>query len=646
MPKSEHGRDIHLALSYLDSPTLRQASSVRISSGGFPIEMYMPANTDTSTKATRKATQPQASSEQEPAALPATAPKPDSLRETIESIVVAFILAFVFRAFVVEAFIIPTGSMAPSLYGQHASHRCVVCQYPFDYGIRAPNAVATKGTLGGTIRLRCPNCGWSGKGNSNLNNALNPIVADSGDRILVLKWPYDIGGSFLGPKRWDVVVFKDPKDGDTNFIKRLLGLPGEVLQIVNGDVYTAPREDVSEDIRQALGKPPEPGKPNTRRLDEEQLENLAKVLKIQRKTPTAQSSLWMLHYDHDFMPIQEAASAYEYADIMPAWRCNGLAIGGGWDATSPCVRFEPPDEKPHVLQLHGKPIQDVYGYNDVGPDNYPLPTSVQDVGDVLLRFVLFPRGTEGLIKLSLTKGQDEFLATIKADGTVELERTGKGGLPIHLARGKIDPLHMETPLTIEFENLDYRVSLRINGEQVVATTDSQYAPAIMQLLADRRAGDRSYGQVDKPMRSPSRAYISISSQSLALEIRHLTVHRDVYYRSDFTLQPGNKLTRKMNKDYANYPGWGTEGNPLLLRDDPPDYFCCGDNSPASMDSRLWWEVCPMLQQRTGHNAYQYGTVPGDQMIGKAFFVYWPGGLRLSKRTPAIIPNFGRMRIIR
>ena len=40
-------------------------------------------------------------------------------RETFESIVVAFVLAFLFRAFEAEAFVIPTGSMAPTLLGRH-----------------------------------------------------------------------------------------------------------------------------------------------------------------------------------------------------------------------------------------------------------------------------------------------------------------------------------------------------------------------------------------------------------------------------------------------------------------------------------------------------------------------------------------------
>src|SRR3954447_20540890 len=54
------------------------------------------------------------------------------VKETIESILVAFILAFIFRAFVVEAFVIPTGSMAPTLLGAHMRFRCPDCGYRFD----------------------------------------------------------------------------------------------------------------------------------------------------------------------------------------------------------------------------------------------------------------------------------------------------------------------------------------------------------------------------------------------------------------------------------------------------------------------------------------------------------------------------------
>src|SRR6266850_2946100 len=66
---------------------------------------------------------------------PAKTEKPqekENVKETIESILVAFILAFVFRAFVVEAFVIPSGSMAPTLMGGHMRFRCEECGYQYD----------------------------------------------------------------------------------------------------------------------------------------------------------------------------------------------------------------------------------------------------------------------------------------------------------------------------------------------------------------------------------------------------------------------------------------------------------------------------------------------------------------------------------
>ncbi len=48
-------------------------------------------------------------------------------RENIESILIAIALAFVLRVFLVEAFKIPTGSMAPTLLGHHKNVKCPNC---------------------------------------------------------------------------------------------------------------------------------------------------------------------------------------------------------------------------------------------------------------------------------------------------------------------------------------------------------------------------------------------------------------------------------------------------------------------------------------------------------------------------------------
>ena len=57
------------------------------------------------------------------------------------------------------------------------------------------------------------------------------------DRILVSKFAYDVADV----KKWDVVVFKYPSDGDRNYIKRLIALPGETLVLEDGQLRR-PRE--------------------------------------------------------------------------------------------------------------------------------------------------------------------------------------------------------------------------------------------------------------------------------------------------------------------------------------------------------------------------------------------------------------------
>src|SRR5215210_5478411 len=99
-----------------------------------------------------------------PAATPGQHHHESSVKETIESILVAFILAFIFRAFVVEAFVIPTGSMAPTLLGAHLRFTCTDCGYRFEANYSSPNdtggsdvyipPVAEKATF----TAHCPNC--------------------------------------------------------------------------------------------------------------------------------------------------------------------------------------------------------------------------------------------------------------------------------------------------------------------------------------------------------------------------------------------------------------------------------------------------------------------------------------------------------
>ena len=59
---------------------------------------------------------------------------------TVQWLAIALILAFVFRAFIVEPFRIPTGSMADTLRGAHFQVRCVQCGYDYNCNFEYENS--------------------------------------------------------------------------------------------------------------------------------------------------------------------------------------------------------------------------------------------------------------------------------------------------------------------------------------------------------------------------------------------------------------------------------------------------------------------------------------------------------------------------
>lgn len=122
--------------------------------------------------------------------------------ETVKVIVQALILALVIRTFLFQPFSIPSGSMMPTL---------LVGDYLF----------VSK---------------WS-YGYSRYSMPLSPDLFDG--RIL---------GS--APDRGDVVVFRKPREEDTDYIKRLVGLPGDRLQMREGILFingqAVPREAVED----------------------------------------------------------------------------------------------------------------------------------------------------------------------------------------------------------------------------------------------------------------------------------------------------------------------------------------------------------------------------------------------------------------
>ena len=65
-----------------------------------------------------------------------------------------------------------------------------------------------------------------------IGSSMSPTLAD-GDNLIVDKLTY----RFSDPKRFDIIVFPYQYEENTYYIKRIIGLPGETVQVVDGYVY-------------------------------------------------------------------------------------------------------------------------------------------------------------------------------------------------------------------------------------------------------------------------------------------------------------------------------------------------------------------------------------------------------------------------
>ena len=131
----------------------------------------------------------------------------------------SFLLALLLKWKVLEAFVVPTGAMAPTIYGAHADVVCQNCglKYAVSMSMAAQNRLDRRPVL-----AACPNCGQPAE-----IGVEAPIL--QGDRMLVDK--------ISQPRRWDVFVFRFPKDRRVNYVKRLVGLPGETMEIADGGIF-------------------------------------------------------------------------------------------------------------------------------------------------------------------------------------------------------------------------------------------------------------------------------------------------------------------------------------------------------------------------------------------------------------------------
>lgn len=87
--------------------------------------------------------------------------------------------------------------------------------------------------------------------------SMHPTFA-SGDYLVI----NEIGYRFREPQRGDVVVFRPPSNGRQFYIKRVIGLPGEVVQVEGGKVWVGKASDALGQLTEEYITGPTPGSAN------------------------------------------------------------------------------------------------------------------------------------------------------------------------------------------------------------------------------------------------------------------------------------------------------------------------------------------------------------------------------------------------
>jgi len=389
----------------------------------------------------------------------------ESIANTFEWLITAFVLAFVFRAFVLEAFRIPTGSMADTLMGDHFQICCTQCGYPYEYNFNPYIAKNYKTTAGwGLYRLlpspRCPSCGY-------YENPNTLVPKSNGDRILVFKCLYQ----FVEPKRWDVIVFKNPTEPGINYIKRLIGKPGETVEVIDGDIY----------------------------IDG----------KLQRKPAKVQDEMWMCVYNNDYQPVRKTESRFnEHSwhqpftnDIDSQWKYN--------PAEPTKFTLQIPANKINIMVYDtnkGNDFRAVYAYGD--PRYYK---NIPYCSDLMMNYYAAFNSEQGFVGIGLKKYETLYKANVDSAGVMIIEKVNAAGKTMQLARGKTSLPAGGKSFFVKFANVDHQLIFEVDKGKIVY--------------------DMGTGRDDAGQRSAEIAPKALIFGTGSLTLNHIALYRDIDYLS-------------------------------------------------------------------------------------------------------------------
>lgn len=638
-------------------------------------------------------------------------------RETMDALVVAFVLAFLIRTYVAEAFVIPTGSMAPTLMGQHKDVFCDQCGVRFkvnssddserymgqmrerreqlDQDIAQLQAAAKAGQLPRQEAQRridnaeeyfakqveriegmvcvggeCPQCrrlmplsnGLPPKYHSPGTESIEQTADYSGDRLVVSKYAY----SFTDPQRWDVAVFKYPGDSETNYIKRVTGLPGEEIRIFQGDLYTRPLR--SEEPFEIIRKPAE------------QVMSMRQFVHDTDHRPKALDEAgWPLAWRGDASWSSDSADGVDHGAtvVRTTYRAKPEGAGVHWLR----YRHTPPTEAVwnRILESGGEElgyepepelITDFTPYNTrltlthvKALDRFSLqPREREDidlggigahwVSDLMVEAEATPESEACELSLELVDSGEHFGVTINAgDGSARFwRRVFESDETVEIATAST-AVRAGSTHKLRLANFDNRLLLWVDENLI--DTDATYETAQSQGEGDASTPQSS--DADEGDLTPAGVGVAGGEAT----ITRLSVWRDGYYLAASHLMPRSNFTTDLGigsfepEDQRNWH----QSVASMTRDpdlwyafanrrradfevDEGQLFVMGDNSGHSSDARLW----------AGGNGGEPGKPGGaylerTQLVGKAICVYWPHSWYSVGPVP-VWPNLGDMRLVR
>lgn len=526
------------------------------------------------------ATAPQPAAEPTKAKSPAAVEHKDGLREIVETVVFVVVLVLLLKSFVAEAFVIPTGSMAETLYGYQKIVDCTKCNYRFPVNC-SKEVDPQGGPKINTVQATCPNC----RHHMDFEKEGIDPSWSSGDRVLVAKFLYDL--LHQHPERHDVVVFKFPREPQkgstpTNYIKRLIGLPGETIAIHYGNLYS--RSDIKylDEARHLRPERDEDLWQSTYTYqDDPTARDMFREGKFQivRKPPRVMLAERRIVYDNDYQNPERPRRwswsqtdghwSADHSDAPKRFTSSSRGTDVGW------LRYQ------HILTPDGKLelITDFLGYNSYDKAD----PSNNWVSDLMLECEVTVNDSSGTFILELSQGAQRFQARFDLRaGLCTLERRTNG------VTEKLDSkevtLKAGTKVLLRFANFDDRLTLWVNNSMPFADGFSYSAPA-----------ERG------PTRRNDLEPASIGVEGASVAVAQLRVWRDTYYtqrvfgRADANVQWNEPET------------WGALRSlePSTYYVQRGHYMCMGDNSPESSDGREW------------------GLVPERLLLGRALAVYYP-----------------------